>query len=65
MSLITLRAELAVLIGGSASSELFGGGSAGVGGAAQEVGQKLEIVVFVVGTPMVMTGAPSPKNTTA
>ena len=55
----SLRAEPAVLIRGSVSSELFGGGSAGVGGAAQEVGEELEIVVFVAGADLVYRGVHS------
>ena len=44
----TLCADLTVLIRGSVSSELFGGGSSGVGCAAPETGEQLEILVFIL-----------------
>lgn len=41
---------------GSASRELFGGGSASVGGALQEAGEKLEFLVVVLGADLVHCG---------
>jgi len=43
-----LCADLTVLIRGSVSSGLFGGGSYGVGCAAPETGEHLEILVFIL-----------------